>query len=317
MGTLVTVLGPIPAGDLGPALPHEHVLCDFIGADRTGPHRWDRDAVARVMLPLLQEAAALGIRGFVDCSPAYIGRDPVLLRDLSRASGLHILTNAGYYKEPYLPPHALTDTPDKLAARWVREAEEGIEGTDVRPGFIKIAVNPGPLLPVQETIVRAAARAQQQTGLAIACHTAHPVAGLAALDLLEEEGAPLDRFIVVHTDAIEDRAVHLELRDRGAWIEYDAIGWKPLDWHADLIEWFLEQRGPEWLLLSHDAGWYWAGEPGGGTQKPFTPLVRDLLPLLRERGVSEDVLHQLLISNPARAFAVRELGNPPRGHPGT
>lgn len=305
MDALITVLGPIGTEEFGPALPHEHVLCDFIGADQTGPHRWDREAVARVMLPPLREAAALGIRGFVDCSPAYIGRDPVLLRDLSRATGLHILTNTGYYKGPYLPSHAFTDTPDELAARWIREVEEGIDGTDVRPGFIKIAVNPGPLLPVQQTILRAAARAQRRTGLTIACHTAHPVAGLAALDLLEEEGAPLDRFIVVHTDAIEDRSVHLELWDRGAWIEYDAIGWKPVEWHAELVGWFLEQRGPERLLLSHDAGWYWAGEPDGGTQKPFTPLVGALLPLLRERGVPEEALHQLVVVNPARAFAVR------------
>jgi phosphotriesterase-related protein len=305
MDCLVTVLGPIPADQFGLALPHEHVLCDFIGAEGTGPHRWDREAVAARMLPLLEEAVRAGVRGFVDCTPACIGRDPELLRTLALKTGLHFLTNTGYYKEPYLPPHAFTDSPDELAARWVREAEAGIEGTGIRPGFIKIAVNPGALVPVQQKIVRAAARAQRQTGLAIACHTAHPVAAMEALDLLEEEGAPLDRFIVVHADAIEDRESHLRIWDRGAWVEYDAVGWKPLEWHAELVAWFLRQRGPERLLLSHDAGWYWAGEPEGGAQKPFTPLTEGLVPQLQARGVSAETLHQLLVANPARAFAVR------------
>jgi phosphotriesterase-related protein len=303
----MTVLGPVPAGGLGVVLPHEHVLCDFIGADRTGPHRWDRAAVTEVILPLLRDAAAAGAGAFVDCTPAQIGRDPELLRDLSRASGLHILTNTGYYKEPYLPPHAFEESEDQLAARWVREAREGIDGTGIRPGFIKIAVNPGPLVPVQQKIVRAAARAQRATGLTIACHTAHGAAALEALDLLEKEGAPLDRFIVVHSDAIEDRHVHLNIADRGAWVEFDAVGWKPIDWHAELIAWFVERRGPDRLLLSHDAGWYWAGEPGGGKQKPFTPLLQELLPALSARCVPDDVIARLIVENPARAFAVRRV----------
>lgn len=305
MEHVVTVLGPVPVDRLGVVLPHEHILCDFIGADRTGPHRWDRKEVAAVMLPLLRAAAAVGVRTLVDCTPAYIGRDPELLRDLSRASGLHILTNTGYYKEPYLPPHAFTDSVEQLAERWVREAEEGIEGTGIRPGFIKIAVNPGPLVPIQQKIVRAAARAHRRTGLTIACHTANAVAAREALDVLAEERVAPDRFIVVHTDAIPEREAHLEIHDRGAWVEYDAIGWKPIDWHAELILWFLEKRGPERLLLSHDGGWYWAGEPGGGQQKPFTPLLEQLVPRLRERGVPEDVIRRLLVTNPARAFAVR------------
>src|SRR3954469_10570798 len=110
MAHLLTVFGPVAAEDFGPALPHEHVLCDFAGAAETGPHRWDREAVTAVMLPLLREAAGRGIRGFIDCTPSFIGKDPELLRGLSRASGLHILTNTGYYKEPYLPPHAFTDS---------------------------------------------------------------------------------------------------------------------------------------------------------------------------------------------------------------
>src|SRR5688572_7782073 len=74
-----TVLGPIPADQFGFALTHEHVMCDFIGADKTGPHRWNVDEVVRTMRPYLEALKKTGVTGFVDCTPAYIGRDPRVL----------------------------------------------------------------------------------------------------------------------------------------------------------------------------------------------------------------------------------------------
>jgi phosphotriesterase-related protein len=306
MSQVMTVRGPIPAEELGRTLPHEHVLVDFIGAEQTGRHRYDPDSVYQVMLPYLKEARAQGWTAFVDCTPAFIGRDPLLLRRVSEAADLHILTNTGYYKEPYLPPHAFTDTVDALADRWARDYEEGIEETGIRPGFIKIAVNPGPLAPIQQKIVRAAARAHRRTGLAVASHTVAGVAALEELDLAEAEGMELSRFIVVHADGEPDPSFHREIARRGAWVEFDGIGWRPLAEHVELILDHLDQCGPDRLLLSHDAGWYWVGEPDGGQQRPFTPLAGELLPALAARGVAPAVLDQLVRENPARAFAVRE-----------
>lgn len=299
----MTVRGPIPAGQFGMALPHEHVMVDFAGAEQTGKHRYDPEDVCRVILPYLREARAQGWTGFVDCTPAFIGRDPEVLRRLADAADLHILTNTGYYKEPYLPPHAFTDTVAALADRWVREFEEGIEGTGVRPGFIKIAVNPGPLVPIQQKIVRAAARAHRHTGLAVASHTVAGVAALEELELAAEEGMELSRFIVVHADGEPDRSFHAEIARRGAWVEFDGIGGRPIAEHVDLIMDFLDRCGPDRLLLSHDAGWYWVGEPGGGQQRGFTPILAELFPALRARGVPESVLQQLVVDNPARAFS--------------
>lgn len=304
MSRIITVRGPIPAEQLGRTLPHEHVLVDFIGAEQVGRHRYEPDEVCHVMLPYLSEARAQGWTGFVDCTPAYLGRDPELLRRLSETTDLHILTNTGYYKEPYLPPHAFTDTVDELADRWVREFEEGIDGTGIRPGFIKIAVNPGPLVPIQQKIVRAAARAHRRTGLAVASHTVAGVAALEELDLAAKEGMDVGRLIVVHADGEPDRSFHREIARRGAWVEFDGIGWRPIVEHVELIIEFLEQCGPDRLLLSHDAGWYWVGEPNGGQQRPFMPLAAELLPALAARGVPPAVLEQLVRENPARAFSV-------------
>ncbi|MCS6951139.1 MAG: phosphotriesterase, partial [bacterium] len=87
-----TVTGRVRADRLGVILPHEHVLVDFIGADRVSRSRYDPEEVYRVVLPYLQRLRKAGCRTLVECTPAYLGRDPQLLQRLSKASGLHLLT---------------------------------------------------------------------------------------------------------------------------------------------------------------------------------------------------------------------------------
>jgi phosphotriesterase-related protein len=304
MGMIQTVCGPIPAETFGRALPHEHVLVDFIGADRTGPHRWNTDEVAEVLLPYLLAARKQGVTGFVDCTPAFLGRDVRLLRRLAQAADLHVVTNTGLYKEPYLPPYAFSESADQLAERWVHEWMQGIDGTDIRPGFIKIAVNPGALIPIQQKIVRAAARASRRTGLTVACHTAHGIAAMETVALLQKENLSLARYIFVHADAEPERRFHVEAAKAGAWVEYDAIGWKPLSEHVRLITQFLADGLADRLLLSHDAGWYHVGEPRGGEVKPYTPLLAELLPALEKEGLKPEMRDRLLVENPRRAFAI-------------
>ena len=89
--------------------------------------------------------------------------------------------------------------------------------------------------------------------------------------------------------------------------EFDGVGSRPIEEHVEMILVFLEQCGPDRLLLSHDAGWYWIGEPGGGRQRSFTTLAGELLPTLRSRGVSDAMLHQLVVENPARAFSIADV----------
>jgi phosphotriesterase-related protein len=307
MPFIQTVRGRIHPSELGVTLIHEHVMCDFVGADQTGPHRWDREAVAARMLPYLQAVAAQGVSGFGDCSPRYIGRDPLLLRRLSELSGMHIVTNTGFYKAPYLPPW-VDDTPaEELAEHWIAEWEEGIEGTGVRPGFVKIAVNPGPLLPVQRKIVRAAALTHLATGLTVASHTGHAVAARESLDIVEAAGMAPSRYIVVHANSIANPAEHDALAARGAWLEYDGIGPESLDWHLALVRHALERGYAGQVLLSHDAGWYSVGEPQGGEVRPYTDLMARFAPLLHEAGVGEEVVRLLLVENPRRALEIDKV----------
>lgn len=304
MKVLRTVLGPVPMDQAGIVLPHEHVMVDFVGAEWTGEHRWDKDEVVAVMEPYLNEVAARGVQTFVDCSPKFLGRDPVVLRRLSERTGLHILTNTGLYKEPYLPAYALTQSAEALAEAWIREATDGIDGTGVLPGFIKIAVAKESLAPVQHTIVRAAGLCSRATGLTIAVHTGHGPAALESTAILRSLGVPLERYIFVHADSEKDVGYHKAIAEQGGWIEYDGIGNRPTE---RLVAWttaMIEAGHLDRLLLSHDAGWYEVGEPGGGTVRPFTALFDEFLPALRQAGVDEATVDTLVRRNPAQAYAV-------------
>lgn len=303
---ILTVRGPLAPHEFGMALVHEHVLCDFIGADQTNPTRWNREEVAAAMLPRLRALRRQGITGFVDCTPAYIGRDALLLRNLAEKSDLHIVTNTGYYgaaQDKYLPAHAQTESASQLADRWTREFDGGIEETGIRPGFIKIGVDPGRLSPIDRKLVEAAAVTHQRTGLAIACHTANGVAALEIIEILKESDVAAGKYICVHTDAEPDTNFHRKIAEQGAWVEYDSIGSRPAAHHVELVRSMLQAHAHR-LLLSQDSGWWYAGEPNGGKIRDYTFLLAEFLPALRKSGVAESQIRKLLVENPARAFAI-------------
>src|SRR3954468_14573999 len=235
---VMTVRGPIPPGEMGTTLPHEHVLVDFVGAKDVSRDRYDADEVYRVALPHLRRIREQGIRTLADCTPAYLGRDPALLRRLSEASGLNILTPTGYYgagRGKYVPDHARTESADELAARWLREWREGIDGTGIRPGFIKLGADAGPLPEVHRKLVRAAARTHLESGLTIAAHSGEGVAALEALEILRKEGLAGSAFIWVHANTEPDRRLHVRAAESWAWVEFDGIGPKEIDRHVGLV----------------------------------------------------------------------------------
>ena len=197
----MTVTGPVASSKLGRTLPHEHVMVDFIGADKVSPQRYNRDEVYRSVLEHLRAVREAGCDTFVDCTPAYLARDPALLKRLAEASGLGIVTNTGYYgarQGKYLPSHVADETAEQLAKRWIAEWSDGIDGTGIRPGFIKIGVDQAPLPEASRKLIRAAARTHLKTGLTIACHTGDGAAAMEEMEILREEGVDPSAWIWVH-----------------------------------------------------------------------------------------------------------------------
>lgn len=308
---VMTVNGPVSPGSLGMMLPHEHVLVDFIGADKVSPSRYNPDKIFELALPLLKHLYELGVRSMAECTPAYIGRDVKLLQRLSNASGIHLLTNTGYYAahgEIFIPPHARNDTVDQLAARWISEWENGIEETGVRPGFIKIGIDRSPLSPMDEKLVHAAALTHLQTGLTIASHTRTGQAALQQIAILKEKGVAGGAFIWVHANVEKDRTLHLKAAEQGAWVEFDKLAPDSVEEHVELVKAIRAQERLSQTLVSHDSVWYMVGEPNGGAAEGYDTLFTQFLPKLREAGFTDTEVEMLTVTNPGKAFTVGVRG---------
>jgi phosphotriesterase-related protein len=259
------------------------------------------------VLPHLRQVKELGCGTLVDCTPAYLGRDAALLQRLSKAAGLHLLTNTGYYgalKNKFLPPHAFTESAEQLATRWIKEWRDGIDGTGVRPGFIKIGVEGESLPDLHRKLVRAAARTHLGSGLVIAAHTGPANLAFAELAVLREEGVDGTAFIWVHAHKETDPAVWLKAAESGCWLSFDKFSADQVARYVELCKVLREKRRLNQLLLSHDAGWYQPGEPNGGKFRPYDAIFRVLLPALKEAGFAPDEVAQVMVRNPAQAFRV-------------
>lgn len=282
-------------------------MVDFIGAEQTNRTRWNSDQVIARMRPFLMAAKQSGVRGFVDCTPAYVGRDPRILKKLAQDTGLHILTNTGYYgdsKGLYLPASAHSESATKIAARWMAEWNHGIDDTGVRPGFIKIRVDGeaaerSRMTEMDRKLIGAAAEVSRKTNMAVICHSPGPSGLAAALSFIVQGGNPF-KFIVAHCD---DNGAELnkQITAAGSWVSIDGIGRKLQKDHL-LIVMPLIKKSPDRLLLSMDSGWYHVGEPDGGKIEGFTALSEQFLPALREAGISAAQINRITVANPATVF---------------
>ncbi|WP_119078711.1 phosphotriesterase family protein [Chitinophaga alhagiae] len=304
--SVMTVNGPLGAGQLGFTLTHEHVMVDFIGADKTSPDRYQAEDVFNTALPVLRSAKERGCAAFVDCTPAYLGRNVQLLQRLAAASGLHILSNTGYYgaaKEKYLPAHVYTETAEQLAARWVAEWEQGIEGTGIRPGFIKTGTDKAPLTPAQQKIIAAAAIAHLATGLTIGVHTGNGAAAVEQLEIIQKHGALPSAKIWIHAQSEPDAAYHVAAARAGGWVSFDGVSPSSITTHITCLQNMKREGLLKQVLVSHDAGWYHVGEPQGGHFRDYNCIFDTFMPAMRQHGFTQQEINTVFVENPARAFA--------------
>ncbi len=306
---VMTVRGPIDARELGFTLSHEHALVSFQPYQELtrSPVPYARDEVVDVVLPHLTRARALGCRAFVDATPQFLGRDATLLRTLSEKSGLHVITPTGNYaarNHQHLPPHAFADAPTAVAQRWIDEWRNGIDGTGVRPGFIKLGFNGGRLSDAEQRLIRAAAIAHRETGLVIASHTGPAVSAFEQLSELEATGVHPSAWIWVHAQAEEDLSRHVQAAERGAWISFDGVARDTISAHLDGVLRLRDAGLLDRVLVSHDAGWYHVGEAKGGEFRPYDTVFTAFVPALRAKGFTQAEIDAVFVGNPARAFTV-------------
>ena len=298
--------------DLAPAqndaiwLSHEHILVDFIGADSINPEEWNDEDVRQIMLPYLNDLKKFDVRYFVDATPNYLGRDVKLLEKISKASGIKIITNTGLYgarNHLYIPEYAFDKTAEELASMWIDEFENGIDNSEIKPGFIKISVNMAdPLHEMDEKLVRAACLTHSKTGLTIGSHTGEAKGLWPQLEILEDMKVDPSAFIWIHAQNESDPQNYLKAAELGCWISLDGLGWE-LEGHLQKIIFARDNQILNRILISHDAGWF---DPQKETQQvtPYTNIFEKLIPKLDSVGFGPDDIQMLLSTNPRKAFTI-------------
>jgi phosphotriesterase-related protein len=306
--TILTVGGPIDASKMGVTLAHEHILVDFIGAENYDPTRWNRAEVVEAVLPELIRIKQLGVETLFEFTPAFLGRDVELLKELSTKSGLNIITNTGFYgavNNKYLPAVAFKASADELARVWIDEFEKGIEGTGIKPGFIKISVNPETLSDLHKKLVQAAAITHLRTGLTIASHTGPGIPALEQIEVLNQSGVNPAAFVWVHAQNEENTDYYLQAASTNAWVSLDGVQQSNIANYLQLLHFMKEQGLLGKVLVSQDAGWYEPGKPWNGPSRSYTDIHHYLIPELKKSGFTKKNIKQIFELNPAEAFAVR------------
>ncbi|MBI4892106.1 MAG: phosphotriesterase [Acidobacteria bacterium] len=303
----ITVRGPLAASALGLTLAHEHLFSNF-GEPPEEPGKYDEAALLAAVVPYAKSIRSLGCATIVDGTAAWFGRQPRLLRRISELTGLNILSNTGYYgaaKDQYIPPQAQQESAQQIAARWLDEFRNGIGGTGIRPGFLKLGVDPGPLSPIDRKLITAAAITHRQSGLAIAVHTGE--SGESAreqLAVLQSEGVSAKAWIWIHANKVTDLAALKAAAEAGAWISLDGLDNETIPRHLELAQQLKAWGRLRQVLLSHDGNSFRAG--GKRPMRPYSALFTHFLPMLQNAGFAQEEIRWLTVDNPSTAYS---LGN--------
>ena len=313
MSTINGVLGPIDSADLGFTLMHEHVAVASAGFWQAWPELFGgREAFIERIGGVLAEAKAGGVETFVDVTTIDLGRDIRLIRDVAERSGMNIIACTGHWLDPSRSMAARTV--EELTALFVKEIEQGIEGTTIKAGILKLANDDTPQLSrFGEKAARAVARAHLATGVPITTHAGAKLEiGFRQAEVFEEEGVDPSHVIIGHSDDTDSMHYLTGLMDRGYWVGLDRLPMHdpPFAVRAGTCAALIERGYADQLVLSHDYPLDIQLAPTAFRDEEWGPMNPDgirfiqrrFLPGLRERGVSAAVCEQLTVENPRRFF---------------
>ena len=303
MPVVMSVTGPVELPLPGIFLPHEHIMSVF-GRERSRWVDYDEERLVASVVPYLRGLGSLGCAAIADCTSAWIGRRADLLRRISGESGIAIITNTGYYGAAggrYLPEGIEALGIDGVADAWVAEWEGGIDGTGIRPGFIKTGVEDNRLSPTDRTLVAAAARTHRRTGLLIQTHTGNnPLAVREILAILRAEGVHPGAWVWVHAHLVQDQRQLVRAARDGAWISLDGIHPERDEANLATLRLMKGEGLLDRVLLSHDGNAFTAD----GSRRPFEYLLTGFRTKFIAEGFSEAEFSLLTETSPRRAFTI-------------
>lgn len=317
--SIPTFTGEVSGDALGVTLIHEHIFVTDPELDVNMPHpEWNERAAIERAVSVLTDLHERGVRTLVDLTVIGLGRDVRRVAEVAARVPVQIVAATGCYAAEVLPPFfrlngpgLVVDGPDPLVDLFIGDIEDGIAGTSVRAGMIKIASDAAGLTPDATRVFAAAAAAQQRTGVPITTHSHAPSrGGTAQQDELERRGVPLDRVVIGHSGDSTDLSYLRGLADRGSYLGFDRFGMEHVARDEDrirMLRQLLDAGYADRIVLSHDAAVFSRVTPPSwrAAHVPswhMAHLFDTVLPRLRASGVDDAALHQLMVVNPRRVL---------------
>ncbi|WP_174614740.1 phosphotriesterase family protein [Virgibacillus ihumii] len=300
-----TVIGRVEKDKFGVCAAHEHLSIDLSRIKN------DRDTILDDVPGMEEELhhfyEASG-RSLIELTNDGMGRNVKRLKHLSEVSGVHIVTCTGFYKDPFIPKFARGWSQDQFAAHFINEINEGIDETDIYPGVIgEVGTSKNEIKPIERELILGAGKAGVETGLTVSTHTTLGTLGREQVDMLFGLGLSADQIVIGHQDLNPNKEEVLDVLHSGVYIGFDTIGkinYRPDEERMAFLLDFIEKGFHKQILLSADltrkSHWKKHGGPG------YDLVLRDFIPKLQEAGVSNQVITDLLVNNPANAYSIKE-----------
>ncbi|AZG47071.1 phosphotriesterase family protein [Gordonia insulae] len=318
MSTVNTVTGPVDSAELGNVLVHEHVF--VLGEEYRENYQYDWDEEEKIAEAArdLRELKSLGMDTILDPTVLGLGRYIPRIQRIAEQIDLNIVVATGLYTYNDIPfqfhytgPGLLFDVSEPLVTFFVKDLTEGIADTGVKAAFLKCAIEEQGLTPGVERVMRAVGQTSVQTGAPITVHTnPHTQSGLVAQQVLSEEGADLTKVVIGHSGDSTDLDYLMKLADAGSILGMDRFGLDvllPFEDRINTVVALVEKGYADRMALAHDASCFidWFGPEAKRQAVPkwnYRHISEDVLPALRERGVSDKDIDTMLVDVPRRYF---------------
>ncbi|GFG87504.1 phosphotriesterase family protein [Mycolicibacter algericus] len=314
-----TVRGPIDTADLGVTLMHEHVFIMTTEIAQNYPDAWgDEDARVTDAITRLGALKAAGVDTIVDLTVIGLGRYIPRIARVAAGTDLNIVVATGVYTYNDVPfffhyrgPGTMLDGPEIMADMFVRDIESGIADTGVKAAILKCATDEPGVTPGVERVLRAVAQAHRRTGAPISTHThAGLRRGLEQQRIFEDEGVDLSRVVIGHSGDSTDLGYLEELIAAGSYLGMDRFGIDlilPFEDRVNTVAALCERGHADKMVLSHDANCYFDALPNelSSVAAPnwhYLHIHNDVIPALRQRGVTDEQLRTMLVDNPRKIF---------------
>jgi phosphotriesterase-related protein len=316
VATVETTRGPVDLDELGLTLIHEHFRATDEAMRFQFPHLYDEDAEWEAAINDANAVKGHGVTTVVEPSAMFLHRDASFSKRVADESGLNVILATGVYTYDHLPQGLMNRSEDQIAEIYVHEIENGIQGTGIKAAFIKCAADEAGVTPNVEKMHRAAARASKQTGRPIMAHS-HPSSGtgLEQMRVFSEEGVDPSKVQIAHTGDTDDLDYIERLLDTGCWIGMDRYGidlYLPTEKRNATVLALLERGRADRMFLSQDwcstLDWF-PPEVMEELHAAMTPnwsmtfLFEQVIPELKERGMTDEQLDQMMVENPKRWLA--------------